>query len=60
VLTWTSRLQLRAQNEQLRTDRRALLLKLFPPTPENEFDPSEYQIVTLEELMAEVDALERT
>lgn len=51
--------RLRAENEQLRKDRRALLLKLFPPTPQEEFDPAEYQVVPLEELMAEVDALER-
>jgi len=48
--------RLRAENEQLRKDRRALLLKLFPPTPEEEFDPAEYQVMSWDEFYADVVA----
>ncbi len=45
--------KLQAENEELRKQRRSLLLMVFPPDPNEHFDPSEYHPFTFEDLMAD-------
>jgi len=50
--------RLQAENDELRKQRRALVQMLGLPKDDEPFNPADYQIVTIEEILADLDRID--